>query len=278
MNAAGVVTGTVVEDEFKRACPQKGYVNGLGTKGALYAADSMFLGDLRGWWTGLGFSATAKLDNGTAGTGTAEFVSAFTSFAYYYTCAAQRPTSDDQYHHPELTFQWSTGGATQPKVGVFGYVSAIPGPGNFMLRSPAGVLADCYALWADYTAGELYVDRCVKTGGKVRLATYATALSLTTDYRIGLQITPTTEAGAATSLVIYLNGSPVVPTLDATAPSGVSVDGVTAAIVDASSARYSSGQLEGVCFYDQVAGKTIKLTKWDEGTLSPPTAIAPTAS
>jgi len=274
VNAAGAVTGTVVEDEFKRTCPQKGYVNGLGTKGALYAADSTFLGDMRGWWAGLGFAATAKLENGTTGTGTIEFVSSYTSFAYYYTCASQRPTSDDQHHHPEATFQWSIGGVTQPKIGVFGYVSAIPTPGNFMLRSTVGILADCYALWADYTAGELYVERCVKNGGKVRLATYATSFSLTTDYRIGLQITPTTGAGAATSLVIYLGGLPVVPTLDATAPAGVSVNGATAEIIDASSGRYSSGQLEGLAFYDQVAGKTIKVTKWDEGTLSPPTSIA----
>ena len=272
VNAAGVKTGTVIEDDFKRAVPQKGYLDSISTK-QLASADSSFLADMRGWNLSLGFPATARLLNGVAGGGTADWLSAFSTFAYYWTCCSQRPVNDEQHQHPEITFQWATSGLTQPRVGVFGYVSAVPNPGAFMLRSTVGILADCYAVWADYDAQELYVERCVKNGGKIRLAQHSTTLALTTDYRLGLQITPTTGAGAGTSLVIYLNGSPVVPTIASGAPAGVTVDPVTAEIIDQSSSRYTSGQFEGIAFYEPVLGKRIRITKWDEGTLSPPTPI-----
>jgi hypothetical protein len=108
----------------------------------------------------------------------------------------------------------------------------------------------------------------------VELAEYSMTINTATQYRVGLQCIPLDVPGGPVSVSLYIGGAAVVPSLASGAPAGVSVTG-TGSVIDASSARITSGEIEGMIWYEPTTGSfntIVDVHRWAEGTLSPPTA------
>lgn len=270
--AGGFVSTVLMRDEFDRTLDLKGWKPVYSPLSETrYTIDGAFMGDLRGCYPG-GYSS-ARLEN--SATSSAAQLRQLVSNRYT-ALSSQRPVDNNQFQHPEATFEFTAvGGSLNAVPAVFAYGAATGTPTFNSLYSSLGPTVRGYSAWLDYDAQLVRVRRHEIGTAPVELAEYAMTISTATQYRVGLQAIPLDVPGGPVSLALFIGGAAVSPSLASGAPAGVSVSG-TGAVIDSSSARITSGEIEGMIWYEPTTGSfntIVDVHRWTEGTLSPPTAI-----
>lgn len=272
---AGVPTTVLMRDEFSRTLALESYkVTYSPLSEPRYCIDSSFMGDLRGCQPG-GYPNARIQNSATSGAVRLTHVNA----NRYWAFSSQRPVDSTTHQHPEATFEFTATSAGPPIFpnafpGVLGY--GAPNSSANQIYSSAGLPIRGYAAWLDFDAQKVLIRRHSIVAAPTELAEYPMTISLGTQYRLSLQCVPVDVVGGPVGLTAYVNGSPIIPTLAAGAPAGVSVVGASGQVIDSSSGRYTDGQLEGIVFYEAQNNATklttIDVHQWTQGTLTPPTA------
>jgi hypothetical protein len=268
---AGVPTTVLMRDEFSRTLALASWkVTYTPLAEARYCIDSSFMGDLRGCQPG-GYPSARLLSGPTSGA--ARLLQLVSS--RYTALSSQRPVDNNQYQHPEATFEFVAVGASDNAFpAVFAYGAATGTPTANSLYSSIGPTVRGYSAWLDYDAQLVRIRRHEIGVAPVELAEYSMTITTATQYRVGLQCIPLDVAGGPVSVSLYIGGAAVIPSLASGAPAGISVNGA-GSVIDSSSARITSGEIEGMIWREPTTGSfntIVDVHRWTEGTLSPPTA------
>ena len=268
---AGVPTTVLMRDEFSRTLALASWkVTYTPLAEARYCIDSSFMGDLRGCQPG-GYPSARLLSGPTSGA--ARLLQLVSS--RYTALSSQRPVDNNQYQHPEATFEFVAVGASDNAFpAVFAYGAATGTPTANSLYSSLGPTVRGYSAWLDYDAQLVRIRRHEIGVAPVELAEYSMTITTATQYRVGLQCIPLDVAGGPVSVSLYIGGAAVIPSLASGAPAGISVNGA-GSVIDSSSARITSGEIEGMIWREPTTGSLntiVDVHRWTEGTLSPPTA------